>query len=343
MLLGLQKNIKYPKLISQNIVDQISEHVTNSILSWDSKWLTGEKRLLTWFESLNGIDGLNQMDMKTSAGFPFIKYAGSTSKIPWVNVHEHENSYKTFTPNLDLLQACEQREALAKKGEIMPTFFIDTLKDETRELAKVEAFKTRVFQVGPFDLSVVIRKYFGLFMAHCHNTFIRGEMAIGLNPLSLEWTEMFKHFCEVGFNFMCGDVKNFDASLVLQFAMIVADAANRFYSDGPENALIRRTLIVTIFSSTHIVDILIYCMKLGNVSGNALTTIINCIINMCFARYVYLKRVENNLLMFDYNVRLKVMGDDNMCNVRDTIAKKIQYVVSERRISADRCRVYFGF
>jgi len=133
---------------------------------------------------------------------------------------------------------------------------------------------------------------------------------------------MFKHFCEVGFNFMCGDVKNFDASLVLQFAMIVADAANRFYSDGPENALIRRTLIATIFSSTHIVDILIYCMKLGNVSGNALTTIINCIINMCFARYVYLKRVENNLLMFDYNVRLKVMGDDNMCNVRDTIAKK---------------------
>jgi len=183
--------------------------------------------------------------------------------------------------------------------------------------------------VGPFDLSVVLRQYMGHFMAHCQHSFATGEIALGLNPDSEDWTLLFQHLTEVGWDFICGDFKSYDASLATQIAAVVVIVINDFYDDSEENKRIRETLIYTIFNSTHMMDNLVFELKQGNCSGNALTTFINCLFNMFFMRYVYFCKVSKDLTLFNYYIRLKVLGDDNLSNVAKDIRELFNMVTIE--------------
>lgn len=315
MLLGLDKLTRVSPPIPNKMYKLIKEHIANSICSWQSVWLSSDKYILSDFQAMNGIEGLKGMDVSTSAGFPWCRLASVSNKKPWLDEYEGEDGKKLYNLKPELQEAIKDRINKAKLNIIKETYFIDTLKDETRPIEKVNACKTRIFQVGPFDLSLTVRKYFGLFIAHMQNTFLVGESAVGINPDSYDWTLFLKRLDEVDGMYMCGDFRFWDASIPFQVVDLFVYCANRFYDDGLMNARIRFVLVATIMSSDHFVDNLAFSVRQGNTSGNTLTTLINNVWNMATIRYVYLKTVENDFINYDKCIRSGIYGDDNLHKV----------------------------
>jgi len=321
ILLGIQKTIKDSDMIPKRKMQIIQDHINSSIMSWDSKWLYSEKRILSIDEALNGIDGMKQIDITTSAGFPFVKLAKVTNKTPWLDIEVLPNLSKVLKAKDTLRRMVEYRIECAKRNQIPPTYFVDTLKDECRPIEKVKAFKTRVFQVGPLDLSIVMRQYFGMFFAHCSTTFVEGEMGIGINPDSIEWTNLIKRMLVVGLDFILGDYKDYDGGANIQDAIACAKAANAFYNDGPINAKIRYVIAITVVSAYHFLDSYVY-LTTSNKSGHPGTTPFNNIRNMKYFRYVYLETVANDLVDYHKNVSASFTGDDNFAAVSRRVREK---------------------
>jgi len=168
-----------------------------------------------------------------------------------------------------------------------------------------------------------MRKYFGEFICHCQSTFIEGEMGIGINPNSYQWTLLLQRLVTVGNKFINGDYSNYDASVSQTIMMQIVDLINKFYSDGEVNATVRRVLFATFLNNCHLVEDFVFCRHQGNMSGIALTTIVNCLFNMFLLRYAYVKLVDSNLAMFNKHVSATFYGDDNLVAVSDSIIDKL--------------------
>jgi hypothetical protein len=176
MLKGLSKMTKVTNNIRYDIITTLCSNMYTSIMSWDSKY-QANPRLLTLSEAINGLQDLNKIDITISAGFPYQLTTKLGGKRDWFEVKDN-----ILIAKQDLLDSINRRLELAKNNIICETFFVDTLKDELRPIEKVLAGKTRVFQVGPMCLSILMRQYFGYFIMHCQTTYINGEMVIGINP-----------------------------------------------------------------------------------------------------------------------------------------------------------------
>lgn len=314
MLNGLKKLVQNGAMMDEQDYEIIREHISNTIQQWDSDYLRMPKRLLNDDENINGFLHLNKLDLKTAPGFPWSLKNSNNGKLSWFIEKDGK-----FYMNDELQSIVKYREDLAKRGIIKETFFIDTMKDEPRPIEKVDKGKTRLFQVGPMDLSILMRKYFGLFIAHCHSTFLSGEIAIGVNCNSLDWSNKARLLKAMSNLFLNGDFSDYDASLIQQACMMVADIVNDFYDDGEVNALVRQILLATCLNTYHIVEDFIILILQGNPSGNVLTTILNCIVNMVFIRLFYIKNVRKDLLQFEQMVLSWFYGDDNLISVNEKI------------------------
>ncbi|APG78508.1 hypothetical protein [Wenzhou picorna-like virus 39] len=318
MLLGLRKMCKVNKSIPSRIVGTIKNHMYSSIMSWQSKY-SSEPRVLTLFEAVNGLDNLNKIDITTSAGFPYQLSTKKGGKRDWFEIIDDK-----LYPNQYLEEQILERENLARKGIIKATFFVDTLKDELRPIDKVNKGKTRVFQVGPMCLSILMRKYFGFFIMHCQTTFINGEMGIGINPNSLDWTMLIKRLLRTGNKFINGDYSDYDASMSQPIMMDICGIINKFYGTDKahEHSIIRNTLFATFLNNVHIVEDVVFMRLQGNMSGIALTTIVNCLFNMFLSRYAYYKLIDDDLTLFHSRLSCTFYGDDNLISVSDDIIDK---------------------
>jgi hypothetical protein len=318
MCTSLKKLAPYSTMIEGSTMDKIREHMIDSILSWNSLSLQ-DRRLLTEYETINGMLSLNPLDLTTSPGFPFTINNTGRGKSNWFTQKKKEDGtyYNEMLPSLRKL--VEEREQDAVNGLITETYFIATLKDETRPLEKTT--KPRIFQVGPMDLSILMRKYFGVFVSHFHSTFIDGEAAIGVNATSKEWHGKIKMMKAVADYFLNGDYKWYDATLAHQFCCLMIDVANAFYRDGKINARVREVLIKTCLNTKQLIENFVVMIMQGNPSGIILTTILNIIVNMAFIRYAYLKLVDDSLHDFFRYVCPWFYGDDNLIAIAEAISK----------------------
>jgi hypothetical protein len=254
--------------------------------------------------------------MTTSAGFPYTLYQSNNGKKPW---------FKGTPSNYEMIGLLSEqyniRLSKAKLGIVHETYFVDTLKDETRPLDKVEKLKTRVFQVGPMCLSLLMRKYFGWFIMHCQTTFINGEMAIGINPNSNQWTFLIKRLLSCSNKFINGDYSNYDASVSQQIMMHIVEVINQYYNGTEEDNLVRKVIFASFLNNKHIVEDFVFTRYQGNMSGIALTTIVNCLFNMVLIRYSYMKVVDKTLQNFHTHLSCSFYGDDNLIAVHADIQK----------------------
>lgn len=319
MLLGLSKMTNVTKPIRPEIRKIICDHMYTSVMDWNSPYIHNP-RLLTDDEMVNGINNLNKIDITTSAGFPYQLNAPSGGKRDWLFVEDG----KMFMTSA-MMEKVKMREEFAQKGLILDTFFVDTLKDETRPIEKVRMGKTRVFQVGPMCLSLLMRKYFGWFLMHCQSTFVDGEMSVGINPNSSDWTRLIRRLMRVGTKFINGDYSNYDAVMSQQIMMDVVDVINRFYGtdDETEDAFVRKVLFATFLNNIHIIEDLMFIRLQGNMSGVAVTTNVNCMFNMFLLRYAYYMLVDKNFDRFHDLVQAAFYGDDNLVCIADSIADKL--------------------
>lgn len=315
------KAMKKIAVISNSCSDQelfiIQDHIAETISAWRSPYTP---YVLDNDEMINGVGNLNAVEMKTSAGYPYVMLDNSNGKLPFFEkIQESPVKYKMgkYLENCFL-----QREVEAQHNIITDTYFIDTLKDETRPLEKILLGKTRLFQIGPVDFNLLIRKYFGAFLMHVQSTYIRGEGAVGINANSLEWTGMIKHQLSTGNTFINGDGENFDACASQRIGMSNVESINKWYRHGEdwssEHDRVRRVLFATFLNSKHIYRDVVYMAWQGNKSGTAITTWFNNLMGMFITRLAIYRKYKT-LTAFNIGISPKYYGDDDSIAVNPQI------------------------
>jgi hypothetical protein len=233
-----QPNKPFPRKFLRMACDDIQQQINT--MKTDIK-----PRVLTESEAINGLPGVeffDRMDMQTSPGFPYTKtrLPGQKGKSYLFDLDESDNyqiSDPTLRYNLD------RRHAQAKQGQKGFSLWMNNFKDERRKTARVKRGETRVFCIGPVDYTILCRMYFLAFCAALMKNRISTCSAMGINVDGPEWTTLYRKLKSVGKNGFDGDYKNFDGTANSEILWELCRIVNEWYNDGPENALVRYTLI----------------------------------------------------------------------------------------------------
>jgi hypothetical protein len=210
-------------------------------------------RLLTWEECVKGIPGqISSIPFGTSPGYPFVldmKIGGKKDILgPNSNLFNIDGpQWRTFHDE-HLVPALQSYS----KGEIPEVILMDVCKDERRKWARVEAGETRGIFPANLVQYLIMRRYFGAFVCLFTKGRIRNESAVGINVYSMESHIMIQQLLDkntVGFD---GDIKNCDSTFPPCVMRYLCEAINKLYDDGPENCLVRTTLVEQMCNSTHL-------------------------------------------------------------------------------------------
>ena len=177
-----------------------------------------------------------------------------------------------------------------EKGQIQEYIFMDTLKDETRPIEKVEALKTRVFAAAPMDFIIVFRQYFLDFIVYMMENRIINESAVGIRAQSDEWTLLHRQLSRKGTKVIAGDFSNYDGSLHPKILWAVFDIIQSYYwrsGATEQEQRVRWCLWNNLVNSYHICGEWFYQLNHSQPSGNPATAILNSMYNSIACRYVF--------------------------------------------------------
>nr|DAZ87925.1 TPA_asm: hypothetical protein [Phagomor virus 6] len=321
--MGIAKSFKPDVSFPSWMLEAATADVVASVRTLQSEY--SRVGLLTDQQNINGdfvlrrIEGLN---LNSSSGYPWNLFALDGKKRFF-----HGDDHDLVMGPL-LKRTVTNREEALKQG-IIPQFIVtDTLKDERRPIAKVDSGKTRVFSAGPLDMTILVRKYYGSFVAHLMDNCILGECSVGLNVHGDDWGLMYEHLKSVGDHWIAGDYAAFDKRLPYQIMMAVCDVANSWYNDDPINQKVREGLMVAMASSTHLADHTVYEVHHGMPSGVPITAVGNSVANSIMFRIAFIDiatelfgKVKALQLFSDFNkfVRLVAYGDDHILRVSESV------------------------
>lgn len=332
MELGLRKFGKQPPSLDPVILQRCRTWMSNHL----KQFAYGERRLLTWEECISGVEGdpwYQPVNRSSSAGYPWVFSKGSSGgKREWLGYEQHY-----CYDNPELIARCSEQIEKAKSGVLVPPVFIDTLKDERRPIAKVDAGKTRVFSAGPMDYVLNVRKYFLAFNAAMMENRIDNDFGPGINPFSNDWHLLALHLQKRGPLVWAGDYSGFDASLLSELVYAACDIINDWYDDGEENRRVREVLFAGMINALHLNEDNLVMFTHSQPSGNPLTTMINCIVNVLIIAYNFVYITGKSLSEFNKLTTRVVFGDDHVINVHESIADVFNQVTF-----AQACKDVFG-
>lgn len=269
---------------------------------------------------------LKSITRSTSAGFPY-NCTPSISKLKKRYFFGDGQDFDFSSRECqDLKSRVLAQLNMLRNGLTPDWIFVDALKDELRELSKVQAGKTRLFSVAPIELIIVSRMIFGNLMAHTTSKRIFNGFATGVNPYDpSEWEGIKKHLSGVSQSkdkvFVgAGDFSGFDASehpaLLHEIFKVLGD----FYG---EHAIVVEAFSRSVTNSTHMFQNEFYSWYGSMPSGHPLTTFVNNILNISSFRYCFKSTHPDK--SFDQHVRIIVQGDDNLWSpsqqVQDTFTE----------------------
>jgi hypothetical protein len=269
-------------------------------------------RLLTLEESVWGNEeaGINELNRKTSPGYPYVLWNKEPGKKTWLGSGDEK-----FI-SAELQRDVEELESHIKEGRRGNAAYVATLKDERRPIEKVDAGKTRVFAAAPMTLSILVRKYFGAFVGALTLNKINNEVGVGTNVYSPDWNKTGEHLRSKGDKVIAGDFSNFDGSLRQDLLWEVFDVMNDWYADDYST---ERTVLFDMICNADIVyKNMLVRLTHSQPSGNPLTVIINSIFNQIVMRIAYYELVEGKG-GFRSQVSLQCYGDDNVLNISDEV------------------------
>ncbi|BBE37019.1 polyprotein [Porcine teschovirus 16] len=255
----------------------LSKHVGDSLtLPWGLRWASykyAEKirallphdflEPLSIREAVEGIDGLDPMDMDKSPGLPYVKKGLRRSDL-W---------NPQTGPSMELMVEINRYLDYNYTHHVFLTF----LKDELRPVEKVRDGKTRVIDVAGFGHAIVGRMLFGRLFAFFHkNPGWHTGSAVGVNP-DLAWTQLF--YTAPSRRCLAMDYSGFDASHSSGMFCIL----KHFLSTLGYGAL-HTSYIDSLCYSQHHWDDETYRIDGGLPSGCSGTTIFNTILNNIVAR-----------------------------------------------------------
>ncbi|UQT67976.1 polyprotein [Recilia dorsalis iflavirus 1] len=285
-----------------------------------------------YFESLN---------WKSSEGFPLSTFRpGSAHDKRWLfDLEEgqfgyklNKNSNKDFKEGLHikLQQQMTLRDMCFEKNIKPPTVYIDCLKDYRLKPAKcAKPGSTRIFSVAPIQCSIDIRRHLSDFTASLKATHIQNSIGIGINPDSIEWTQLVNYLFEVGNCIITLDYSNFGPCLMSQLVAASNECIVEWHRlNGASDEHVNRVewlLDCDILNPVHLCSNVLYQTVNGIASGSPLTGECNSIPNLFYIRCTYLEIMREkcpdyaNMYYFNLFVRIVVYGDDLIMSVSPDI------------------------
>nr|UHU35174.1 polyprotein [rhinovirus B91] len=215
---------------------------------------------LTLKEALYGTDGLEPIDINTSAGYPYVSLGIKKRDIL----------------NKDTQDVVKMEHYLDKYGIDLP--LVTYIKDELRSKDKVRLGKSRLIEASSLNDSVNMRVKLGnLYKAFHTNPGVITGSAVGCDPDTF-WSIIP---CLMDGQLMAFDYSNFDASLSPVWFKCLEQVLSKL---GFEHS----NLIQTICNTHHIFRDEIYEVEGGMPSGCSGTSIFNSMINNIIIRTLIL-------------------------------------------------------
>nr|UQB76010.1 non-structural polyprotein [Flumine dicistrovirus 44] len=286
-----------------------------------------DKRVLTFEEAVVGVEDcveFGSINRASSCGYPWNNdsdFGSNKHKLFGI-----EQEFNLLTPGaIRLKKSVDNMIDLARKGERSSVIFADCLKDERRPKEKVDMGKTRLFSACPIDYLVAFRQYFGSFSIFYVKNRIRNSSAIGVNPYSLEWNTIaleLQKKAQGKARCGAGDYSHYDGSELSSIHNDILEIINEWYDDG--NEIIRETLWKELTNSVHIRENYVYEWDGSLPSGHPFTAVVNTMYNNLLFRMCWLQvngMSHSSMKLFDQNVFLICLGDDNLYAVADPYDK----------------------
>nr|BBC70760.1 polyprotein [Enterovirus G] len=269
---------KYTGNVETEMPDEMKEavdHYANQLLS-----LAIPTEPLTMDEAIYGTDGLEALDLTTSAGYPYV-----TMGIKKKDILNKE------TRDTKKIQEC-----IDKYGLNLP--MVTYIKDELRSKEKVKKGKSRLIEASSLNDSVAMRCYFGnLYRAFHQNPGTVTGCAVGCDP-DVFWSKIPVLMDGELFGF---DYTAYDASLSpLMFEALQMVLEKIGFGDGKQ-------FIHNLCYSKHLFKNKYYFVKGGMPSGCSGTSIFNSMINNIIIRTLVLQTYKG--IELDH-LKIIAYGDD---------------------------------
>lgn len=299
--------LRVKKAYIKDILPRLSPHALASV------------RVLTQTESVNGVPGerfLEKIKRNTSMGFPY-------GEAKWKHMHMVEPNDTYQHPAEFIPEVYDEMRRIVETYENEQRYhpvFQYHLKDEPVTKKKRSTGKTRIFSGAPVAFSLVVRERLLSFVKLVQDNPYVFESAPGINPMSDEWADLYKHLTKFGEDqIVGGDYSKYDKRMPAEFMFAAFDIILEVLRHCP-NYDLNESVIRGIASDT--------CHPLGNFfgdlvtfhgsnpSGHPLTVIVNGLANSLFVRYGYsLLNPSGRVDDFQQHVSLMTYGDDNIMGV----------------------------
>nr|WPV63517.1 MAG: RNA-dependent RNA polymerase [Wufeng shrew picorna-like virus 8] len=314
----------------ERCVDDIAEHLATTI-----KGQHLEVQVLTKNQSLNRYTKIhcsNPLHRQSSPGYPFRFWPGVEQKKTFLDQGTDGLWHISANEHGRRLHNCI--DALidnARHGIRTGVVFSGALKDEPLKLKKIyDVCKTRSFAGSPLDYTIAHRMYFHAAAAAIAE--VRGlcPPQVGIDPRTSEWDSLFRRLTQVSPYGFDADFASWDATVPRVVMEQLPIVYNRIYKYNdpkwcPEDDQIRTTLHSHLHGPLMTYYGRVVQAPGGQVSGQPCTAIDNCIINMIYMFYVWMRlasvhdKQKANYPLFCKYVAYAVYGDDNITAVNEKV------------------------
>jgi hypothetical protein len=302
------------------------------------------RRILTEEEMLNGKPGVyDRVDISTSPGLPWKLYRPQSmkGKRHLFDVLENDDytwgttSYnvryagktQTIVPGEELRKATYDLESRLKDPamDVEGLVSYENLKQELLKMSKIETGTTRLFSCAPLHYNLLVRKYFGSWVAAMNAQPWGLPSSVGINPLGFDWTQLAQRLLTKGDYMIAGDYKQWDGKLLGSVMDAAVDVINDWYAGTEEENLVRKRLIDYAIHTPTICQDGVYMKHQGLPSGIPITADINSLCNFLYMACVFQELKEKHgkcencqdvkISQFNQLVECAFYGDDHILSV----------------------------
>lgn len=324
-------------MMDQKILDimlpQLIDHF-KGVLNGESIGTSQNFKTALW-ESVNGQffnPNYEKINFKSSAGIPW-KQMGAPVKSSFfedvmipnpLNKTEYVEGKAFLKDERSLFLRKVIKHKLEEAKNLRRTFSMwkCCLKDEVRAIKKVTTGMTRCFQSPPIELVLFGRMLLGRFKAQYKANRNRLFHAIGINPMSPDWTDLAHRLLKHP-NYIDVDYKNFDQRLLVQameMAAVIVVETIFATEKNREMANARYVYFDEVIRAFCVANRTVFQTEHGNKSGNIFTTEFNNIVNTIYSWYVFIKVTGNTSLQYYLeNVEEANFGDDKILAISDLV------------------------
>lgn len=287
----------------------------------------GAARKLTLSEAINGVPawGYTRLNMLTSAGWPHKRLRnpnfGTKGKRFLFEATNNEQdpekiTYKIRDPQLQK-DVDEYQDNLNQKKRTF-TVTYSNLKDERRGLAKITNGATRLFDCMSLPNTLMVRKYFGHWVATMNAACTSGYAAVGIDPESPDWSALYRRLNRYNGRVIAGDYKEWDGRLDPDVMMRAVEGINAWYrvhgseDYSPLDDIARQILIMDVIRTYTIYGNTVVYKDQGLPSGMAITADFNCANNFLYLLTAFYSLRPKGCEDGPEDMELSLYGDDHL-------------------------------